>query len=172
MAMLRRLCWLILLSVPLAAAESTPPRLKAVTMRAQRFDVSAPLRSTVVPPKARGDRPGREREIPIRRLPRGRNGEILEATANQDFVRSSSNAVAPATPAPAESFEGISSEDNFDVYGGRAVPPDTNGVVPTTTRRRSTCCGRSANRHAPAGPIRMTEWFAGSEGATSTTMRI
>ena len=38
-------------------------------------------------------------------------------------------APAPNMPATGVSFDGVSSQDNFDAYGSRFVPPDTNGEV-------------------------------------------
>ena len=32
-------------------------------------------------------------------------------------------------PAPAVTFDGLSNQDNFNVFGGRVTPPDTNGDV-------------------------------------------
>jgi hypothetical protein len=41
------------------------------------------------------------------------------------------SAMAPTglMPAPAAVFDGLSNPDNFDVFGGRVTPPDTNGDV-------------------------------------------
>jgi len=32
-------------------------------------------------------------------------------------------------PTPSTTFEGLSNQDNFALYGGRVNPPDTNGAV-------------------------------------------
>ena len=34
-----------------------------------------------------------------------------------------------AIPSPTANFEGLSNQDNFDIFGGRVNPPDTNGAV-------------------------------------------
>src|SRR5207245_8116311 len=36
---------------------------------------------------------------------------------------------APSIPAPLLTFEGLSNQDNFNLYGGRVNPPDPNGEV-------------------------------------------
>src|SRR6266566_1276248 len=36
---------------------------------------------------------------------------------------------APTIPAPLLTFEGLSNQDNFNLYGGRVNPPDPNGEV-------------------------------------------
>lgn len=49
--------------------------------------------------------------------------------AAHDREASLANLTGAQMPAPALSFEGISSNDNFAAYGFRILPPDTNGDV-------------------------------------------
>ena len=54
--------------------------------------------------------------------------------ANKDYpgdgaIRSGVRAAAPAIPGTLANFEGLSNQDNFNIFGGRVNPPDPNGDV-------------------------------------------
>jgi hypothetical protein len=100
-------------------ATSAPPRGPKFT-DAQAFDVSRPLRELAkTPPSSRG-----------------RSGEVRpdRGPAVADRGHSTDGAVqssvgALAIPAPIANFEGLSNQDNFDVFGFRVNPPDPVGDV-------------------------------------------
>ena len=106
---------------------------KAVALRvpspkfshAKAFDVSPPFSELAEQAKL---------PIAARRLP----PEIGPAIKDQGFsgdgavqgtagLRAALN--APAIAAPLANFEGLSNQDNFNIFGGRVNPPDPNGEV-------------------------------------------
>src|SRR5687768_9031561 len=105
---------------PARRAGARAVSLSPVVRSADRFAVSRPVRGMRVGvPTFRGDReiPERRRERAVRRGP--------------DTADPVVQGVAPpaAIPAPLASFEGIDNQDNFAVYGGYIVPPDTVGDI-------------------------------------------
>ena len=64
--------------------------------------------------------------------PEGRASESLRAQRvrpyRPDAVRQLFN-LTPTIPAPLLTFEGMSNQDNFNIFGGRVNPPDPNGDV-------------------------------------------
>ena len=45
------------------------------------------------------------------------------------MVHVSCSTCTPTIPAPLLTFEGMSNQDNFNIFGGRVNPPDPNGDV-------------------------------------------
>src|SRR5437773_4396928 len=122
---------LVFLAVsPPAAAQSTPrtQRLTPTFYRPVAFDVSPALRS--LPPAARPLVFDPNKIIEVR--PERRGSEGLEAHRVKAY---SADGVlqlfspAPTIPAPLLTFEGLSNQDNFNLYGGRVNPPDSDGEV-------------------------------------------
>jgi hypothetical protein len=88
------------------------------------FDVSEPLREL-----AKKAKPGKAKDLPEERGPvvadQGHSGDgALQGGA------AAAAAVAPeAIPGPLQNFEGLSNQDNFNVFGFRVNPPDPVGDV-------------------------------------------
>src|SRR5438876_1930775 len=117
---------LIFMSVsPPAAAQSTP-RTQSLTptfSKAVAFDVSPALRTLPLAKKYVAD-PSKLLEIRPERGPRAQSkGYKSGDKALQLF------SPVPTIPAPLLTFEGLSNEDNFNIFGFRVNPPDPNGEV-------------------------------------------
>ena len=93
------------------------------------FDLSPALRdmaaSRRMAPSARG---GADREVRPERGPakvdQGHTGDgALQSQAGRSLQR------AASIPAPLANFEGLSNQDNFNIFGGRVNPPDPVGDV-------------------------------------------
>ena len=122
---LRALTWALAgaLAVPAAwAADDKPQGPRATVSRAAKVHVTPPLRDIKVPevPKQPA---GSKKEIPIG-IP-----DILRdrppAPPQPDPLRR--GFASRQAPALDESFEGVSNEDNADLFGGEVAPPDTQG---------------------------------------------
>jgi hypothetical protein len=104
-------------------ADSAPARsgLKGPKFtKATAFDVSRPLRDLA------------KRAVSVSR----KGGEVRPergpVTADRGHSRDGAlqtTAASPAIPAPIRNFEGMSNQDNFDVFGFRVNPPDPVGDV-------------------------------------------
>src|SRR5262249_32096199 len=103
------------------------PPLKAKVTQAVAFDVSMPLRELaakapsrreLLPPDTIEIRPERGPDVPDK----GWSGD----TALQRALRP---AAGLTIPSPLANFEGISNQDNFNTFGGRVNPPDSDGAV-------------------------------------------
>src|SRR5260370_19958478 len=113
-----------------AAAQSTPrtQRLTPTFYRPVAFDVSPALRS--LPPAARPlvFDPNKIIEVrPERRGSEGPEAHRVKAYSGDGVLQLFGP--APTIPAPLLTFEGLSNQDNFNLYGGRVNPPDSDGEV-------------------------------------------
>jgi hypothetical protein len=119
--------------IAMAASSSSPPPVTGlkppVFTSPAAFDVSLPLRVLAAAP-----RPGlavpeeEEREVrPEPVAPVKDTGYIPDGALQEG--RGPLGPAAAAIPAPSTTFEGISNEDNFNVFGGRVNPPDPIGAV-------------------------------------------
>jgi hypothetical protein len=97
------------------AAHDTSPRLSSLT------DATVPLT------RAEGDQEERAEDV----LPVPDNGFAGDPAVQTELPPSSIGA-------PIANFEGLSNQDNFNYYGGRVNPPDTNGDVGRTQYVEST----------------------------------
>ncbi len=105
---------------PLAAPGS---ELKAKFANAAGFDVSAPLR-TLAPARRSATTTSAVREIrPDRGPSASPNGH------RADGALQSGSVVAATIPATEANFEGLSNQDNFNLFGFRVNPPDPVGDV-------------------------------------------
>jgi hypothetical protein len=103
------------------------PAPAAKFTKAVAFDVSAPLRNmpSVVTPSTLTStllqeiRPERGPDVKDRGY--FRDGALQTTSGRQG--------AAPAIPAPLLTFEGVSNEDNFNLFGFRVAPPDPVGDV-------------------------------------------
>jgi hypothetical protein len=95
------------------------------------FDKSQPLRDLVrnaAPGTIRTGGPaGADRKLSIDRG----SGSDSDSFSFASLFRplSAANSTSTATPAPILTFEGLSNQDNFNVFGGRVNPPDPVGEV-------------------------------------------
>jgi hypothetical protein len=104
------------------------PAPAAKFTKAIAFDVSAPLRSmpSVVTPSTLTStllqeiRP--ERGLDVKDQGYSRDGALQTTSGRRQGA-------APAIPAPLLTFEGMSNEDNFNLFGFRVAPPDPVGDV-------------------------------------------
>jgi hypothetical protein len=119
----------LLVAMPIAflqaqAADRVSPKQRVVPQTAQ--DVSPSLRSLPAATKraAPATTPFLLEINQDRRGPRR-----VGAGHDTDRVLQSSGGAPSALLAPASSFEGLSNQDNFDLYGGRVNPPDPVGAV-------------------------------------------
>ncbi len=105
-----------------AAQAAASPGPTAVFTTAQAFDISKPLRvlardagSSVLP-----DADDEEDDSIVMVADNGFTGDGAVQTSTPS---------APAITAPLANFEGLSNQDNFNLYGGRVNPPDPVGDV-------------------------------------------
>ncbi|MEP6586606.1 MAG: hypothetical protein ABJB70_07755 [Candidatus Udaeobacter sp.] len=122
---------LVLLSLSPPAVAQPTARLQPLTPRfstAVAFDVSPALRSLPNAARPLPFPPGAILEV----RPERRKSENLQAHRvrpyRADAVRQLFN-LTPTIPAPLLTFEGMSNQDNFNIFGGRVNPPDTIGDV-------------------------------------------
>lgn len=120
----------------LRAEGSTKTLSPTVVSKAVRFGVTPRMRD--LPPaegkallgldvvKGEGG-PLREIRNPV--LPKASSQEGLTLTAAASDGALQSEAPVPAAPLPTLSFEGLNNDDNFNAFGFRVLPPDTNGDV-------------------------------------------
>src|SRR5437667_4895136 len=122
---------LVFLAVsPPASAQSTPrtQRLTPTFYRPVAFDVSPALRS--LPPAARPlvFDPNKIIEVrPERRGSEGPEAHRVKAYSADGVLQLLSP--ARTIPAPLLNFEGLSNQDDFNLYGFRVNPPDPDGEV-------------------------------------------
>ena len=120
---------LIATSPPAAAQRNTRPQpLTPRFSTAVAFDVSPALRSLPHAARPLPFPPGAILEV----RPERRKSEGLQAHRvrpyRADGVRQLFNPT-PTIPAPLLTFEGMSNQDNFNIFGGRVNPPDPIGDV-------------------------------------------
>jgi hypothetical protein len=127
----------VFLLVATTGAAQTTPAAKLISpapqfSTAKAFDVSAPLRDLAL-------------AAPLRRAPLAPSQEPFEIRPERgpvamdqgysgDGALQGANALrlqgaAATIPAPLLTFEGLSNQDNFNVFGFRVNPPDTDGDV-------------------------------------------
>jgi len=110
---------------PPAAAQSTPrmQRLTPTFSKAVAFDVSPALRSLPLAKKFVAD-PSKLLEIRPERGPRAHSRGYKSGDAALQALTA-----AVAIPSPLANFEGLSNQDNLNIFGFRVNPPDPNGEV-------------------------------------------
>jgi hypothetical protein len=123
------------------------PPLKPIFRDAVAFDVSRPLRDLAGPvtalqsAQAAQAAPAPDQE-PIEIRPERRpaavdtgyapDGALQSGAPQRAAQTAAAQPAAPqaaAIPAPSANFEGLSNQDNFNIYGGRVNPPDPVGDV-------------------------------------------
>ncbi len=124
------LAFIVLFITTVRAAQASPgaqrPSFKPTFARAVAFDVSPALRAIPRRAPAAQAKPNAVRQIRPERGPRvrdrGFSGDgAIQSGGPQRF--------APAIPLPLANFEGLSNQDNFNVFGFRVNPPDPDGDV-------------------------------------------
>ena len=108
---------------PTAHKQPLTPRFSA----AVAFDVSPALRSLARIQRPRTFAPDTILEVRQERGPEGPQAHGVKGH-NADGVLQLFNP-APTIPAPLLTFEGMSNQDNFNIFGFRVNPPDPNGEV-------------------------------------------
>src|SRR6266536_2649553 len=124
---------LILAAAAIAFLAVSPPAVAKPTARplslapkfstAVAFDVSPALRSLPLAKKFVAD-PSKLLEIRPERGPRAHSRGYKTGDAALQLL-----SPTPTIPAPLLTFEGLSNEDNFNIFGFRVNPPDPNGEV-------------------------------------------
>ena len=124
-------------AITIAAQAAPAPQVIRATpqySKAKAFDVSAPLRDLA--------------SAAARRVPSALSQELIEVRPERDLEPAANakghaysfdgalqrpdgkrHAAAPTIPAPLLTFEGLSNQDNFNVFGFRVNPPDPSGAV-------------------------------------------
>ncbi len=118
---------LVFLAVsPPAVAQPTAHRqpLTPKFSKAVAFDVSPALRSLPLGKKHVAD-PSKLLEIRPEGGPRAKSKGYKSGDGALQLLKPA----APTIPAPLLTFEGLSNEDNFNIFGFRVNPPDPNGEV-------------------------------------------
>src|SRR5882724_11868815 len=118
---------LVFLAVsPPAVAQPTAHRqpLTPKFSKAVAFDVSPALRSLALAKKHVAD-PSKLLEIRPEGGPRARSKGYKSGDGALQLLKPA----APTIPAPLLTFEGLSNQDNFNIFGFRVNPPDPNGEV-------------------------------------------
>jgi hypothetical protein len=116
---------------PPATAQPTarPQPLAPKFSKAVAFDVSPPLRSLAKIARPRTFPPDAVLEVrPERGGSEGPQAHRIKAYS-ADGVLQQLFSPTPTIPAPLLTFEGLSNQDNFNVFGFRVNPPDPNGEV-------------------------------------------
>jgi len=118
----------LLLLVVSTAAQNKPDRVVPKFSTAVAFDTSSPVRDLATAKKAFSSsvvlevRPERG---PVVR-DKGFSGDGAVQTSSQTLA---ARVNALAIPSPLLTFEGLSNQDNFNLFGFRVNPPDPNGDV-------------------------------------------
>src|SRR5213596_110236 len=110
---------------PPAAAQQTarPQPLTPTFSKAVAFDVSPALRSLPLAKKHVAD-PSKLLKIRPERGPRAQSKGYKSGDAALQAL-----SAAVAIPSPLANFEGLSNQDNLNIFGFRVNPPDPNGEV-------------------------------------------
>jgi hypothetical protein len=103
-----------------AGAAGAAPPLKPTFSKAVAFDVSQPLRQMT--PISHTDLDFEADDM------KGLDGPVGNTAHSADAALQAAPATA-TIPAPLFTFEGLRNEDNFNIFGFRVNPPDTNGDV-------------------------------------------
>ena len=123
-----RLFSVVVLVVSTAAAQKQPDRAAPKFSSAVAFDVSPPARDlalakkTVFPSSL-------VLEIRPERGPVAKDRGFSGDAAVQRSIQTQAAPSALAIPSPLQNFEGVSNQDNFNIFGFRVNPPDPNGDV-------------------------------------------
>ncbi len=115
-------------AAPAAQRAAPPPTFST----AAAFDVSPALRDLPrsAARKAAPSAPSQEPlEIRPERGPVAQDRGFAGDKAVQQAAGAQAAAATAAVPAPIVNFEGLSNQDNFNIFGGRVNPPDPNGDV-------------------------------------------
>ena len=119
-----------LLVATMAAAQTTPGTapLEPKFSQAVAFDVSLPLRALAAAPFRMA--PLRPSQEPVEIRPE-RGPVVKDRGYSSDGALQTRGSFGPVLQIPATSanFEGLSNQDNFNIFGFRVNPPDPNGAV-------------------------------------------
>jgi len=122
----------LLLVIPAAAAQNKSHHFAPKFSNAVAFDTSAPLRDLAPPNKKTFAASSVVRELEIRpeRGPEVKDKGFSGDAAVQGSSRTFAAPITPLSiPSPLTNFEGLSNQDNFNIFDFRVNPPDPNGDV-------------------------------------------
>ncbi|HEX7973065.1 MAG TPA: hypothetical protein VF498_01545 [Anaerolineales bacterium] len=121
---------LLMPTVGIARAESTPQAIRPEPKFSEpaAFDVSPALRN-LAPARRTAPSSGGERELRPERGPNVVDHGFSGDGALQGQGASALLQASPAIPATMANFEGLSNQDNFNIFGFRVNPPDPVGDV-------------------------------------------
>lgn len=109
-----------------AAPHTTPVRQPVPRWSAPAgFDVSPTLRALATQPYPRSA----DVQLPAERGPFVKDQGYTGDGALQQVGQAPESKAAPAIPGTLANFEGLSNQDNFNIFGGRVNPPDPVGDV-------------------------------------------
>ena len=120
---------------PTQAGPNAPADAGPTFTKAAAFDVSAPLSQLAATASAAGakvpqdSRYDADRDLSLESESKARRAGGSRPTGVATPQSAASQAAAAAIPAPSVNFEGLSNQDNFDVFGFRVNPPDPVGDV-------------------------------------------
>jgi hypothetical protein len=123
---------LLIAVIPASAAPSTPKISVAPTYKSNvAFDVSKPLRSVAARPAPLAPQPFGAEPVDFRpdRGPVAVDTGFAGDGAVQSNMLSAKAMAAPYAMTTGANFEGISNQDNFNIFGFRVNPPDPDGDV-------------------------------------------
>jgi hypothetical protein len=109
-------------SLPVAAISGSTPVARPTFHTAVAFDVSAPLTTLARSHPLRAASPSLKEVRPDR-------GPVATDRGFSGSSAQTRNAGIAAIPATTANFEGLSNQDNFNIFGFRVNPPDPNGEV-------------------------------------------
>jgi hypothetical protein len=102
-----------------SAAPAAKLDLKPKFDKAVAFDKSAPLSELAK----------NANKVKAKDLPAERGPAVKDKGHGRDGALQSTGVAAAAIGAPIANFEGLSNQDNFNLYGGRVNPPDPDGDI-------------------------------------------
>jgi hypothetical protein len=114
-----------------SSGKTSAPRARPHFSTAVAFDVSAPLRYGSVHPSDQIPLLylSKDGEVEIRPEGGPKAGPDRGHSADGALQSGASRIRALQIPAPLANFEGLSNQDNFNIYGGRVNPPDPVGDI-------------------------------------------
>jgi hypothetical protein len=112
-----------------SSGKPSVPKVKPRWSKAVAFDVSAPLREMAS--SGRVNQPVAQELIEVRKERVLRSVRDRGHTPDGALQGPAGSFIAPslAIPAPSVNFEGVSNQDNFNIFGFRVNPPDPVGDV-------------------------------------------
>ncbi len=112
-----------------SSGKTSVPKVKPKWSKAVAFDVSAPLREMAASGRVNKPVAPELKEIREERVVRAISDRGHSPDGALQGPAGSFIAPSLAIPGPSENFEGVSNQDNFNIFGFRVNPPDPVGDV-------------------------------------------